>query len=247
MKAPEGKMGRSLAALFVLALSMPVKGQDTWDLAKCRQDLTVGHFKEGHVCTPEHLAADLAQLLKDPTVRAAGMSPQQVHGLAESGWVEDKADLDRLAQTMKASRAEAEAAEVNRSMYVRLAQAIGAQHGLTDGATLLDACEQTERMVDAAKEFLCYGYIEGVADSLEVHGLIEWGNRQSRIARGDLTEAARDASARPPIFCSPAGGTYGQYVKVVLKFLRDHPERLHEHRRNLVEDALQNAFPCPVR
>ena len=44
--------------------------------------------------------------------------------------------------------------------------------------------------------------------------------------------------------CPPDGVTYGQMVRVVLKFLNDHPERLHEGRFRLVVDALRAAWPC---
>ena len=46
------------------------------------------------------------------------------------------------------------------------------------------------------------------------------------------------------VFCAPKEATYAQYVKVVVKYLRDHPERLHESRQLLVQDALHAAFPC---
>lgn len=45
-------------------------------------------------------------------------------------------------------------------------------------------------------------------------------------------------------FCDPKGITLGQVVRVVLKYLNDHPERLHEHEAELVVDALRAAWPC---
>jgi len=44
--------------------------------------------------------------------------------------------------------------------------------------------------------------------------------------------------------CVPDEVTNGQTAAVVLKFLNDHPERLHERRRTLASEALIRAFPC---
>ena len=44
--------------------------------------------------------------------------------------------------------------------------------------------------------------------------------------------------------CTPKGSTLGQAIRVVLKYLNDHPERLHEHMAELVVDALRAAWPC---
>jgi hypothetical protein len=44
--------------------------------------------------------------------------------------------------------------------------------------------------------------------------------------------------------CIPESATVSQDERVVLKFLRDHPERLHERDTQLVFEALKQAFPC---
>jgi len=36
----------------------------------------------------------------------------------------------------------------------------------------------------------------------------------------------------------------GQVLKVVMKYIDDHPEQLHLPARNLVLDSVANAFPC---
>ncbi len=62
-KPPEAKMRTSLAAAaIVLRLCVPAEAQESWDLARCQQSLSEVKAKAGHVCTPEHLEADLAQL-----------------------------------------------------------------------------------------------------------------------------------------------------------------------------------------
>lgn len=47
--------------------------------------------------------------------------------------------------------------------------------------------------------------------------------------------------------CQPEEITFGQAQKIVVKYLNDHPERLHIASAWLVREALLGAFPCPVR
>jgi len=45
-------------------------------------------------------------------------------------------------------------------------------------------------------------------------------------------------------FCAPKEVNYTKDLKVVTKFLRDHPEFLHKQAGMLVILAMSNAFPC---
>ena len=56
-----------------------------------------------------------------------------------------------------------------------------------------------------------------------------------------------DALRLLQVVCAPAGVTNDQAARVVLKFLRDNPQRLHEHRVVLTVEALVRAFPCPPK
>jgi hypothetical protein len=46
-------------------------------------------------------------------------------------------------------------------------------------------------------------------------------------------------------FCSPPISTKGQHREVVLRYLENHPERLHLPFKRLALDALRKAWPCP--
>lgn len=46
------------------------------------------------------------------------------------------------------------------------------------------------------------------------------------------------------IVCSPAEVKLSQVVLVVLKYLQDHPEQLHETQYRLVRKALVQVWPC---
>lgn len=47
--------------------------------------------------------------------------------------------------------------------------------------------------------------------------------------------------------CSSEKNTVGQAIRVVLKFLQDHPEKLHLRATDLAEQAMAQAFPCHVK
>lgn len=88
------------------------------------------------------------------------------------------------------------------------------------GSDLLQKCESDEVWNYAA----CDGYIMAIDDYQET--LVAWSN---------LDE---------PFFCAPAKASSSQLVKVVTKYLNEHPEKLHFGAGGLVANALQDAFPC---
>jgi len=70
----------------------------------------------------------------------------------------------------------------------------------------------------------CYAYIHGFWDALQL----------SKNFNPTLLKEV----------CFPSEVTLGQQVRVVAKFLEDHPEKLHLHRAFLVGMAFADAFPC---
>ncbi len=46
--------------------------------------------------------------------------------------------------------------------------------------------------------------------------------------------------------CIPDEASVAQLARVVVKWLREHPEKLHELKSFVVIEALKSAFPCPV-
>ena len=104
------------------------------------------------------------------------------------------------------------------------------------GNQLFDLCTSAEAALkrDASKTTLedipdwvdasrCAGFIQGVADSHEV--IVETGLGKK-------------------LWCRTTGMTTGQLNSVILKFMRERPETLHESAASLVIIALAQAFPC---
>ena len=44
--------------------------------------------------------------------------------------------------------------------------------------------------------------------------------------------------------CSPDKVTYGQIIKIFIKYVNEHPEQLHMRAWVILVAALRNAFPC---
>jgi hypothetical protein len=44
--------------------------------------------------------------------------------------------------------------------------------------------------------------------------------------------------------CAPKGSTTGQSVRIVVKYIDDRPERMHENFTALALEALRAAWPC---
>jgi hypothetical protein len=96
------------------------------------------------------------------------------------------------------------------------------------GADLQKQCKQEVRVSFAAGG-LCRGYIRGLIDAQSVF--------------------ASDVKHPPSwelVSCIAPDVTNAQTIEVVVKFLDNHPELLHQPAAVLVMQSLHEAFPCPV-
>jgi hypothetical protein len=103
------------------------------------------------------------------------------------------------------------------------ATAHGQDKRYTDGNDLLVSCQLSVHWLDDHSTAM---------NSLEDY--------RDGFCRGLVTGVA-DAS---PKVCATEGITLGQNIRIVTKFLQDHPERLQLRATELVEQALAKAFPC---
>ena len=98
----------------------------------------------------------------------------------------------------------------------------------SDGNELLEACRQTIEFSDSDDKYnefnagSCWGYIRATNDMYEVMA----------------------QNAKRTICVSPRIGRK-QITMVVVKYLKEHPERLHNVASLLIYQAFQEAFPCP--
>lgn len=108
------------------------------------------------------------------------------------------------------------------------------------GSDLLNECLRVEKYNSVGAGSLtqeeyadlvsCLSFVAGVQQGLIIGLVHAWG--EDKVSLEDR------------IGCFPHNSTPGQYARVVIKFLNEHPERLHERASFLVVDALIEAFPC---
>ena len=102
------------------------------------------------------------------------------------------------------------------------------------GNDLLPLCEASVDHMDgrpspakATDEMRCLFYVQGYLDGITGSFL------------------AQNASVPLPL-CFPDGANTGQMIRVITKWLHDHPERLHEPAYSLTFAAIHASFACPA-
>jgi hypothetical protein len=91
------------------------------------------------------------------------------------------------------------------------------------------------RICDAAKPDAevfgaCFGYVTGVIDGIYLYYELH---------------AVFTKSGPPQIFCFRPEVTNGQKFRVVVQFIKTHPEKTDMPTSNLIFHATLDAFPCP--
>ena len=111
-----------------------------------------------------------------------------------------------------------------------------AEDGRPDGNKLFTQCSKAVAMTEATEEAgrqfstedyvqasFCLGYLSGFLDM----------NTLCQVTTGNRV-----------VFCVPSGILSGQAARVVVKYLQEHTEKLHEDGVTLIMLALKAAFPC---
>ncbi len=95
------------------------------------------------------------------------------------------------------------------------------QAGMT-GNDLLRRCQgQSENAaIKIMNDTFCLGFIAGYTDALRTN------LRNSETV------------------CMPNQAEWEQRKKVVVKYMNEHPEKLHEYYEVLIMEAIEEAFPC---
>jgi hypothetical protein len=105
-----------------------------------------------------------------------------------------------------------------------------------DGSSLLTKCSLAVRILDgeklsstdAVEGGFCTGYISGSHDTDYMVQMLEEHEKITLMKHS----------------CPPSNASTGQVVRIVVKYLRDNPERLRMPASVLVTDAVRSSFPC---
>ena len=106
--------------------------------------------------------------------------------------------------------------------------------GWVDGDTLKKYCSSKDR----AERQYCVGFIAGAAGAATTQVYCE-GSYNGKPA---MIIGYYDGCENPYELNIPNSMMLGQARDIVIKYLRDHPERLHEQAHKLVDSALVDAF-----
>jgi len=104
------------------------------------------------------------------------------------------------------------------------------------GNDFLRYCSSVEKdevidLMEVTRGMHCMGYIEGLSAGIDE----------------EIAFATEKGYPAPMPFCIPDGVEVKQSVVIVLKYIRDHPEKAHVRLSTLATAALQKAFPCSVK
>jgi len=96
--------------------------------------------------------------------------------------------------------------------------------GFLTGSDLLERCEaRLSETGSIPRGNTCYGFVIGIQSA-----------HQNFIVSGEMS----------PLWCSPHNVGTSQLIRVVTKYLQEHPEDLHFWASSMVLNALKLAFPC---
>lgn len=108
-------------------------------------------------------------------------------------------------------------------------------HVLADGNLLLQQCKDALTVLDggvgksAFGGGVCLGKIDGALDGIE-------------MSRGYYSGLS--GKTLPPFICRPETVTKEQQLRIVVKYLKENPEKLHEPEVSSIALAMAFAFPC---
>lgn len=91
----------------------------------------------------------------------------------------------------------------------------------TSGSAFLSRCGGSDE--SASMRGTCLGYVIGVDQGFTL---------------------SRDIANLDPVYCTPQGVSFGQIAAIFIKYIKDHPEKLHLEARALEITSLIEAFPC---
>lgn len=98
------------------------------------------------------------------------------------------------------------------------------------GNSFYDHCASAETLLDKGNS----------SDAETLHGMFCLGFAEG-LTMGIM---AADGAHGQHTFCEPDNVTNLQIVRIVRKYIADHPEKAHEVTAVLAVEALSRAFPC---
>jgi Rap1a immunity proteins len=112
------------------------------------------------------------------------------------------------------------------------------------GNRYLDICAALEKPpaqwneMDFLNSGLCQGFMLGFRDGIGLSiAMLKHNDSSLSYLKGSIEDLA---------VCTPDNVEVGQVVRIVLKYIRDHPEQAHLPSAQLIVLAEFNVYPCTV-
>jgi len=115
------------------------------------------------------------------------------------------------------------------------------------GNDMLINCRDTITYVETRNKALlphsnaCLKFIEGY---LAGYNRALFNTIQTIYGDKLTEEKGQEAFRRMNVYCKPEHLTMGQIVRVYVKYLSNHPSKLHNRASLMLHYALKTAFPC---
>lgn len=111
------------------------------------------------------------------------------------------------------------------------------------GTNFLEICSAIEippdqmNVADVANMDRCQGFMQGLEDGVAVATAVIQGSNPHLNLKGSIADLG---------ICVPDQVNLLQGIRVVLKYIREHPEQAHLQSATLVFTADLQAFPCAI-
>lgn len=124
-----------------------------------------------------------------------------------------------------------------------------------DGNGVLDYCgvvvdqldsrpSQNDQQTKGLKFGWCVGYLQATQEHIVNWRMSAGIQLMAQEGQGKMSSPFIRADETFVNTCIPNKASVAQLARVVVKWLREHPEKLHEPKSFLVMEALKDNFPC---
>ena len=123
--------------------------------------------------------------------------------------------------------------------------------GQASGDELLHHCEAALNFESAEKKDplnagVCLGFINGVRATIQADQELHEKEKMVATSAFPTIQPKQEAMTCSSIWraCVPREVTTDQLIRVVVRYLKDHPEKLHFDPAVVAHAAFKQAFPC---
>jgi hypothetical protein len=117
---------------------------------------------------------------------------------------------------------------------------------LGDSPTSLSSLNKDKFTEQMMKFEWCAGYLQATSEALSATQIELYLMSTMGLTFSGPDKVKEYAFEKLRGACIPEKAPISQLARVLVKWLREHPERLHESKSGLTADALKDAFPCPA-